>query len=917
MSTNNWFLDSSSPFLAAEADYFRIPRSNWERVLLRVRQIGANTISTRVMWGWHELREGHLDFTGQSAPERDLVGFIRLAGEMGLNLLLKPGPFIDAETLGGGIPAWLLAKIPEAHARRYDGQLWRHSGSRQPRLSYLHPQALDYSRRWLISFSQLCCEYQWPQGPVIALQIDNETPGDGFIPWNQTDKGFDYHFRGDYNEFYTQMLWPQWLEMRHGSLENLKAAYGQTVKDYSEIPFPAVWAEPRSTGDLRLWMDAARFTDWTFGQALRQYSATLVEFGWKIPFVQNLSSMPCEESGQLVNMGALASAIGWLGQDVAPEFVRTPIIDDAVSAMGFEEYVQYAFWRSKLVKNYNPALPSFVSAIHSTNDFLLQSMFAGGVEAASIAACVQSNPEPAAVGAYPTWATNAPIRSDGSILRRFWNTKTLFSYLQAGGGDYSRSQAPADILLGYSHAPELAGQWYSWPDFLGPVDGRPNPEKPTGEIARALRGSDSGVRSLALACEMVRRQIGFDVIDIDFVAPKQFDTAKILVLPATSIMTRRAQQRLADFLRAGGQIVWIGGQLPILDETLNRCDTLQRAARETSHVWQSPEIPVDWPERLVQMGYLPRYAWSDAAEGIDVTVRQGPQETLFITVANRTPKTYEGTIFYLDLSRQIQTLKVRVAGPHVSFITIKSRHLYSAVIHGQDGAYIRMAGERFAIDRGHAAIVRSGATLIITSADPVKVEASRPGGWGKPSIWQMALNGQIQAISAVQIKGDDLTVDYSVESCGWDTIMVLINPTRKPVELDLQRLFDTQQVYCCSILDKAIDQIQRLASRMAASNESLGGHLPLQKLIAILPDVMDQLEGLANGIKPNPGQPMLVESYAERMTQLISALERPIESLVEALCSVRVILAASQFPVDINWIDSSLTSVLETLSRLE
>jgi len=143
MSTNNWFLDSSSPFLAAEADYFRIPRSNWERVLLRVRQIGANTISTCVMWGWHELREGHLDFTGQSAPERDLVGFIRLAGEMGLNLLLKPGPFIDAETLGGGIPAWLLAK----YRRRMLGDMMGSFGA--IRVQGNRGSVTSIHRRWI------------------------------------------------------------------------------------------------------------------------------------------------------------------------------------------------------------------------------------------------------------------------------------------------------------------------------------------------------------------------------------------------------------------------------------------------------------------------------------------------------------------------------------------------------------------------------------------------------------------------------------------------------------------------------------------------------------------------------------------------------------------------------------------------
>lgn len=51
-----------------------------------------------------------------------------------MRLILKPGPFVDAELRGGGIPLWLLQHHLEIHAQRADGDIWRHSDSNAPLL---------------------------------------------------------------------------------------------------------------------------------------------------------------------------------------------------------------------------------------------------------------------------------------------------------------------------------------------------------------------------------------------------------------------------------------------------------------------------------------------------------------------------------------------------------------------------------------------------------------------------------------------------------------------------------------------------------------------------------------------------------------------------------------------------------------
>ena len=88
--SNNPF--AHQPLLSAEVHYFRAPRDDWELLLARMRQLGANTISTCVPWAWHEPQPGALDLDGRSHPQRDVAGFVRLCGQLGLRVILKTGP---------------------------------------------------------------------------------------------------------------------------------------------------------------------------------------------------------------------------------------------------------------------------------------------------------------------------------------------------------------------------------------------------------------------------------------------------------------------------------------------------------------------------------------------------------------------------------------------------------------------------------------------------------------------------------------------------------------------------------------------------------------------------------------------------------------------------------------------------------
>ncbi len=91
--------------ISGEMHYARIPRAYWRDRLRKARAMGLNTISTYVFWNLHEPKPGVYDFTGQN----DVAEFIREAGQEGLHVILRPGPYVCAEWDLGGYPAWLLA----------------------------------------------------------------------------------------------------------------------------------------------------------------------------------------------------------------------------------------------------------------------------------------------------------------------------------------------------------------------------------------------------------------------------------------------------------------------------------------------------------------------------------------------------------------------------------------------------------------------------------------------------------------------------------------------------------------------------------------------------------------------------------------------------------------------------------------
>lgn len=63
-----------------------------------------NTVSFYGNWGYHSAKDGVLDFENGA---HDFTKLFTLAKEIGLYILFRPGPYVNAEATAGGFPGWV------------------------------------------------------------------------------------------------------------------------------------------------------------------------------------------------------------------------------------------------------------------------------------------------------------------------------------------------------------------------------------------------------------------------------------------------------------------------------------------------------------------------------------------------------------------------------------------------------------------------------------------------------------------------------------------------------------------------------------------------------------------------------------------------------------------------------------------
>ncbi len=132
--------------------YFRMQPEYWEDRLTKLKLCGFNTVETYMCWNLHEPKKGVYDFEGMLDIER----YIEIAGKVGLNVIVRPGPYICAEWDFGGLPPWLLA-------------------DRNIRLRCNNELFKKHVEDWYaVMFDKIRPHLESNGGNVIMMQVENE-----------------------------------------------------------------------------------------------------------------------------------------------------------------------------------------------------------------------------------------------------------------------------------------------------------------------------------------------------------------------------------------------------------------------------------------------------------------------------------------------------------------------------------------------------------------------------------------------------------------------------------------------------------------------------------------------------------------------------------------------------------------------
>ena len=151
--TSRYFTRNGKPWIGVmgEFHFSRYSRENWHRELAKMKAGGITIVSTYLFWIYHEEIEGKMDFGG----DNDIRAFIEECKDVGLDVVIRIGPWAHGECRNGAFPDWLLKK--------------------DYKLRDNNEEYLAIVKKWYQSiYNEVKGLFYKDGGNIIAVQIENE-----------------------------------------------------------------------------------------------------------------------------------------------------------------------------------------------------------------------------------------------------------------------------------------------------------------------------------------------------------------------------------------------------------------------------------------------------------------------------------------------------------------------------------------------------------------------------------------------------------------------------------------------------------------------------------------------------------------------------------------------------------------------
>lgn len=557
-STNRYFIKNGKPFflISGEIHYFRLDPKLWEKHLRLLKQSGANTTSTYIPWDWHEYEEGKFDFTGETNPARNLLKYIKLCKKVGLDLIVKPGPYILAEYEGQGLPVWLLKKISkEAHALDENGNIIS-----DDLMSYLSDEYLRYTYLWYDKVMPIICANQESNGgPIIMMQVCNEV---GVFQWLSG--------KIDYNPSVMKM-YKDFLVDKYKSVEVLNKIYGTNYSSFEIISAP--------TGKIENKQDYCAYFD--FHLFYRHYFALYLDIlikkirDYRID-LQLTHNIPGWIYGNAAELPMLISTYEEImrtrkdlifGLDHIPEFVSFRNAHSDLACNKILEAMQphgpvwaaefQAGTREHHVKSDANDLETFyfASLAHGMKSFNYY-MFSQGIN-------------PKGKGYFgKTFYYQTPLDAKANQSALYKSIKKVNSFINNEKQDFLLSESQSDICVGF----------YKLYFYTELTTSQLLKEKRLDVEKLGLQFDPRFIREEIFFNGLLRGlqtlNFNYDIKDLQNSSTDELLQYKQLWLTTTELMDAETQNLLVEFVNKGGHLI-IYPAIPTLDLYLNPCTVLK------------------------------------------------------------------------------------------------------------------------------------------------------------------------------------------------------------------------------------------------------------------------------------------------------------------------------------------------------
>ncbi len=538
--------DETHALHAACVHYFDLERGDWRACLERVRAIGFRFVDIPIPWRHHERRAGELALSSERG-KHDLVGFLKLVHELGLFAVLRPGPTLNAELTGYGLPDRIVwDRACQARSHRDNPVMVPGLVRMFPLPSYGSDAFRDEVRQYLGALAEALSSLLYPQGPIVMVQLDHGalmTQRCG--PYEQ-----DYH--PDSIRRYRAHL-----RQQYGRIEALSEAYGTLEGADEGHRFTGI--EPPRRFDARTPEDLLRHLDWVgfqealVGDAYRAFSGALRDGGFEGCLLS--AQLPAGADRTAVTAAALGGAVDLVGVTVGGAASESNRVNLARLCGGLAVRSM-----SGDIPPYAAEMASGFTPLSSPRDgqdtmFSAMTALAYGVRGFNLHMAVERNR-----------FIGAPIGAHGDLEAGADTWKKLNAALDRVKFRTLRRELPVRIVM-----PAMARRLMRVMDALGSAA----PVSPFGQGARArCLENDFGLGhrvaidadTFALSFEQALDARGVPYARVaGEECPQALDAAAWIICPTAGPMGKEVRQQLSEAHEAGARLTL--GPIPnILDE---------------------------------------------------------------------------------------------------------------------------------------------------------------------------------------------------------------------------------------------------------------------------------------------------------------------------------------------------------------